>query len=79
MDWWKRLFDVDLLLPMVGGLVAGGVWLVLATQESGANTVSVGGATVGLPQLGASCVCFVLSGALAVARLRDDDPDECLP
>jgi hypothetical protein len=46
MDWWKRLFDVDRLLPMILGFVGGIAWLIFAFQDTGENTVSIGLASV---------------------------------
>jgi hypothetical protein len=79
MDWWKRLFDIDRLIPTVGGFVAGIAWLGLAFQNTGENAVALGSVRVNLLQLGLSCACFALSTFLAVTYFRDDDPYEHLP
>jgi hypothetical protein len=66
MDWWKRLFDVDRLLPMILGFVGGIAWLMFAFQDTGENTVSIGSASVDPLQLGLGCACLVLSGFLLI-------------
>jgi hypothetical protein len=82
MDWWRRLFDVDRLIPIILGLVGGVTWLFFALQDTGEDTVSLGSVSVNPLQLGLGCACLVLSGFLLIRYVylyRDGDPYKYLP
>jgi hypothetical protein len=82
VDWWKRLFDTDRLIPVVLGSVGGTTWLVLASQDTGESAVSIGSVSVNPLQLGLGCACFALSGVLLIGYVclyRDGNPYEYLP
>ena len=82
MDWWKRLFDIDRLIPTILGFVGGVMWLLLAFQGTGENAVSVGSVSVNPLQLGLGCVCLVLSGFLLIRYVylyQDRNPYKYVP
>jgi hypothetical protein len=86
MDWWRRLFDANWLIPMILGFVGGIAWIAFAFRagwevgwfEQNAVTVSFGLVRVNLLQLGLGCTCLVLSGFLAVGYFCGD-PYEYVP
>ena len=82
MDWWKRLFDLDWLIPTILGFIGGIAWLVFAFQGTGENAVSIGSLSVNPLQLGLGCACLILSGFLVLRYFylyRDGHPYEYLP
>jgi glycerol-3-phosphate acyltransferase PlsY len=82
MDWWKRLFDADRLIPMILGFVGGVTGLFFSFQGTGENAVSIGSVSVNPPQLGLGCACLVLSAFLLIRYVylyRDGNPYEYLP
>jgi hypothetical protein len=86
MDWWRRLFDANWLIPMILGVVGGIAWIAFAFRaewgvgwlERNAVAVSFGLVRVNLLQFGLGCMCLILSGFLAV-RYFYGDPYEHLP
>jgi hypothetical protein len=86
MDWWRRLFDANWLIPMILGVVGGIVWFIFPFRaewgvgwfEQNAVAVSFGLVRVNLLQLGLGCTCLVLSGFLAV-RYFYGNPYEYIP
>ena len=82
MDWWKRTFDADRLIPTILGFVGGITWLFLAFQGTDENAVSIGSVSVNPLQLGLGCACLVLSGFLLIRYVylyRDGNPYKYLP
>mgnify|MGYP006965661532 CR=1 FL=1 len=81
MDWWRRLFDANWLIPMILGFVGGIAWIAFAFRagwevgwfEQNAVTVSFGLVRVNLLQLGLDVRAwfsrdFLQSGIVAEIR-----------
>ncbi|ERG93734.1 MAG: hypothetical protein J07HQW2_00168 [Haloquadratum walsbyi J07HQW2] len=64
MDWWKRLFDADRLIPIILGFVGGVTGLSFSLQGTGENAVSIGSVSVNPLQLGAWVCVF---GSLGIS------------
>jgi hypothetical protein len=82
MDWWKRLFDADRLIPIILGFVGGATGLFFSFQGTGENAVSIGSVSVNPLQLGLGCACLILSGFLLIRYFylyRDGNPYKYLP
>lgn len=82
MDRWKRLFDLDRLIPIILGFVGGITGLFVAFQDTGENTASLGLVSVNPKLLGLGCACLILSGFLLIRYFylyEDGDPYKYLP
>jgi ABC-type transport system involved in cytochrome c biogenesis permease subunit len=59
MDWWKRLFGADRLIPMILGSVGGIAWLFFTFQDI-EDTFSLGSVKLNLLQLRLRYACLIL-------------------